>query len=90
MQAHTVDTHSLKPAQDRSKDTLTHAVVFTVQYVHKEATIDVKRRLIDHPSFSRHKDTAAAVLSNYHQSSNKCHPCLWMSAIILQDNEQYW
>lgn len=26
----------------------------------------------------------------YHQSSNKCQPCLCMSAIIVKDNEKYW
>lgn len=43
-------------------------------YVYEDAAIDTERHLIDHASFNSHKDTAA-VLPNYHRSSNKRHPC---------------
>lgn len=82
---------SVKRAQVRSMDMPTHIlnVQLFLLYVLKDTDINVMRQFIDHASLQRHKDTAA-VLSYYHRSSNKCHPCLWMSANIVEDNEQYW
>lgn len=78
------------PRGTDSRDALARLLFSSyLPYVHKDAAINAKSHLIDHTGFNRHKDTAA-VLSNYHPSSNKCQPCLWMSAIIVQDNEQYW